>query len=1075
MRDETSQPERTDSDHNFEPRQHLIPGGTTFTAALNALTPLSPTLAGLVGDTVDVLNNLTQGSLVRVIPGPPPGPRARTFELQPLPDTGAGNLALPALGAVPGKGTITPVNDLGQPVQSGATGVSLSGGAYLASLDPISGTLYVGCGWALTFRYRVPTGAKNSSRSWVSIGKRALTNYGISVTENTGGGLVATIEDPRQTLVRVTSANISRDMIHTARLAWNATSKMVQWQVDGVASGAAVALTFRPEIGNGKLYVGTSLALSAGSTPTGFIYSVSFEAVAQDQSVDYEPVGPSESLSAADARTLLVDSRDILTPVADAGDISLTWSTASGDATQGYNVRYQGYVAPLETLTSYVSADMPYVPVDQGSANSDYATLLLTPPTRGKIATARSTDFFSVGSVVPVQGDGIPPRSYLQYQPAAGGTLAGQNPQGSLTRGMTDLVRTQQDAAVRVTNIIEMNRAPKLNGGGEAWGHADDVFVPIHALLYDYDDGSGVFPTIDGETPSVTVAEVPQAGEGKVRVLRTGPDLQVGNTIAFADVKRLGWYKPGVASVRAACRLRLTIAAPGAPTSTEDYAFKITDAARPAGMTYWAQADAIYSDRHTRVRWAAKGGDWAGTDGLWGATPYAASPLVTRGGVVTLDVTAMAKSFGPELFLQTASVGAASVVPGFYTPDPTREPMLRVTGGARAGTWRSTRSAPISLSDTTGWVDTTTGLAILKRGQALLLAFDGAGTAATLADATKIEIVLNVVNATGGGAIIQAFRPAPQPPRPGPRVTVGATPTATRADLITKVDTDADWLAMLNHADSRNDAGAGQPTNYTIANGCYYGGIPTGFNGGLSLFRGFFKADGTGYPVVRLGRMCGWHVNYQPGDANLNGLGVSGKSPGIIATGSGTLFNLTAGYGGRTVSGYSGYTMRMQRGSPSNVTHPSTSPLQQFMAFGDYDYFLSGNDHGLTTFGINPLQRMKWLWIETVHSVNSIYPDGTWANDGVFELYVNGRKQSESRRLEWRVAGNNWLWDTIWYDEYNGGVDPARVDRLWPFVIGPTYAVSTNTPIAPPPGWNVPFVTAAGTPDSVALPYRPDF
>lgn len=49
------------------------------------------------------------------------------------------------------------------------------------------------------------------------------------------------------------------------------------------------------------------------------------------------------------------------------------------------------------------------------------------------------------------------------------------------------------------------------------------------------------------------------------------------------------------------------------------------------------------------------------------------------------------------------------------------------------------------------------------------------------------------------------------------------------------------------------------------------------------------------------------------------------------------------------------------------------------------------------------------------------------------------------------------------------------MDRLWPFVVGPTYVLASADPIAPPPGWNVPFVTAAGAPDSVPLAYSPDF
>ena len=1072
MRDDNHARPIADDSGFYAPRAMLAPGPVTV--PLNAVTPIAPTLDGLVGDSVDVINNLTQGALLRIVPGVPPGPRTRTFELGALPDAGAGNLALPALGGVPGTGTITAVDDTGAAAASGATGLSFAGGAYAASLDPISPTLYLGGGWALSFAYRVPTGAKNSSKCWVSVGKRGASNYGITVSETGSGQLSAAIEDPRQTPVRVVSAAVGRDAIHSARLAWNAATKQAQWTIDGVASGAAVALGFVPEIGNGAVLLGVNIARATSTNPAGAIYRVAFEANAADQANSYFPVGPSTTLSAADARGLRVDTGGILSPLAAAGNVTLSYATASGQATQDFAFAFAGYVTPTETLTSYVAAEMPYAPIDLGSADPNGSVLVLTPPARGKIRTGLSTDYYGLGALAPVIGDGIPLRDFLHYNPSASGTGAGSNPGGSLPRAASDLVRTQQAQSVRVTNIVEMNRAPRLNGGGEAWGHADDAWVPIHALWFGYDDAALLYPTIDGETPVVTVAAIPGGGEGSIRVLRIGPDLRVGDTVAYADVKRLGWFKPGVPSVSAGCALRLTIAAPGAPTGSETYPLKITDAPRAATLTWWDQADILYTDRHTRIRWANRGGDWAGTDGAWGNVPFATAPAVSKAAVLTIDVTAMVKANGAEFFLIPQGTGTLSVTPGFYPSDTSKEPMLRVTGGARAGSYRATRCAGLADSDSTPWKLTSTSAFPCKRTQPLLIAYDGLGS---LADATRIELILNVTAASGGGGAVQVYRPTAQPPRPGSRISVGPTPTLQRTDLIAKVDSNDDWYAMLNGADARSQAGVGQPTNFTIANGCYYGGIPMGSNGGISLFRAFFKADGTGYSTVRLGRMMGWHINYQPGDANLtSGIGVSGKSPGLLATGSGTLSNLTAGYGGRTVSGYSGYTCRMQRGSAlAPTTHGSTSPLAQYMAFGDYDYFISGNTNGETTNSINPIPRMAWAWIESVHSTNSVFPDGTWANDGVFELYVNGRKQCESRRLEYRIAGNAWLWDAIWFDEYNGGTSANLVDRLWPFVIGPTYAVASTDPIAPPPGWNVPFVTAAGVPDSVPLAYKPDW
>lgn len=1046
-----------------------------ITVPLNVVAPLGVTLPGQVGDTVEIINNLREGALTLVVPGVPAGARARTYELAALPDAGLGNLGLPTLVAVPRAGAVTSVIDNGQPAGGGAaTGVSLSGGAYLQTVDPVSSTLQIGGGWALSFSLRVPTGARNSGKAWVSFGRRADVNVGLTVTENASGALIATFDDPRYAQVRAQSAPLPRDVIVAMRLVWDAATATAQWRVNGVASGTAAALPYRPQFAGASIQVGVNLALSASANPVGAIYALGFEARGADETLTFAPVGASATLSAGEVAGLRVDTRGVLTPVEAAGDVTFYYNTAGGPDSTRVDVGYGGFVAPVEALTSRVSADMPYTPLAMGGTDPANQVLVLTPPAKGRLESGGSRVYPGVGAIVGVGSDGNPARSFVQYNPGGGGTGAGLNPNGSLARGATDLLRTQEDDEVRTTAIVEMNRAPRLNGGGEAWGHADDGWVPIHALLNGYLDGTYFFPTIDGETPTVTVLEVPAAGEGGIRLSRTGPNLAVGATVPWGEVKRLGWSKPGVSAVRAACRLRLGVAAPGSPQGVEDYALRITDAPRPAGMDYWLQADALYTDRYARVRWANRGGDWAGTDGLYGAVPFATSALVRSAGPVTFDVTAMVKAFGPEAFIATAAAtGSVAVTPGLAQPLAS-EPILTVTGGARAGTYRPTRSAPLYDSDSR-WKPLATTPASIKRGQPLLLAFDGAGTAAALAGATRIELTLSVTGTSAGGAALQVFRPAPQPMRPGPRVAVPATPTTSRSDLICKVDTDAEWLAMLNNADSRNVTASGQPSSYTVAGGCYYGAIPVGRNVGLSLRKAFWKVDGSGYERVRMGRMIGWHRNYQPADGQPNpDLRVSGKSAGVLATGSGSLSEVGSGFGGRAVSGYGGYTCRSQRGGAAPANHPNAAPIARFMAYGDYNYFLSGSANGVTTNTINPVPRMQWVWIETVHGLNTINPDGTWAADGVFECYMNGRKQCESRRLEYRVAGNSWLWDGIWFDEYNGGTTESLVDRPWPFCVGPTYVVAGDTPIAPPPGFAAPFVTADGRPETVGSPYVAD-
>lgn len=1055
-----------------EPAPNAI-GPRALTAALNAFTVVGATLPGLAGESVDIINNLTAGTLQKRVPGAPPVARARAFELGQVPDGGAGDLPLGQLDPRPGAGAVTLVNDAGTPAAVGAaTGVRLTGGAYLIAAEPIAQAVTLDAGWALSLTVRAPAGALNSGKTWVAIGRRyELANYGISITETSSGALQASIEDPRQTRVRVTSAALPRDTLHSARIEWSAVTRTAQWFVGGVASGAPVALDFVAEIAAGRMHVGTSLALSTTGNPTGSIHRIALEARAPALAENWVAVGSVETMGADEARSLRIDTSEILTPIAAAGAISLRYFADDGESGEDITVSIGGYANLAQQVTRYIGAEMPFAPIDLGTMLSDRSALVLTPPSRGKIQTRASTEYYAQGAFIPLIDDGIPERTLLLFQPQRGGTSSGNNPAGATTRAFIDTIRLQQGgtgAPVTQASVVEMNRAPKLAGGGEAWGHADDQWVPIHALV-SYDSGL-IFPTIVGEVPVVTLDAVPGVGEGVIRLGRTGPDLAVGATIPFAEVARLGWWKPGISTVSAACKFTLRLTAPGAPVGVEDYRLLITDAPRPAAFGRWEQATAIYADEYTRLRWAARGGDWAGSDGAWGAVPYASAAGVTSARTLSIDVTAMVKAHGAEVFATTNSSGSIALVPPNYTPDSTKEPVLVVTGGPRAGSYKATRRATVGDSATTSWRASYTSVYSVRRGLALLLAFDGAGTAAELAGATSITLTLVVTATTSGGGTLQLFRPAPLPPRPGPRVVAVSTPAASRADLLLKVETDAEWTALLA------GRGSNHPNNFTIANGCYYGAIPTGHNTGLARTIGFWKPGGAGgYPVIRVGRMIGWHTNYQPADANrFEFPGFSGKSPGPFATLDEDLSEIEAGRGGIAINGYNGYTCRTQRGSSSVQTHISTSPLHRYLAFGDYNYYMSGNTNGETIYGVAPLPRMAWVWLETVHAVNSVSSDGRWANDGVFAMHVNGRKYCETRRLEYRVGGNKALWDAYWFDEYNGGTDNNRVDRPWPFVVGPTYIVSGDAAIAPPAGWNAPFVDANGAPGA-ALPYLADF
>jgi hypothetical protein len=1050
-------------------------GQRSVTAAINARTPLPLMLDGIAGDTVDLLNNLTTGALVRKLAGTPPGPQGRTYELELLPDPGSGSLALPPLIRGNRLGTLTFVDLNGQPATgSSIAGVSLTSGAFLNSSEMFAPTIDLSTGWRLRFSFRTPSGVNNSSCPWASFGRRTASgSYGVTAYEVGGGALEAAIEDPRFGRVLIRSLATPRNQRVDAELTWDAAAQRLQWRVNGALSGAAVSCSFRPDVAGGKFFVGTNLALTTAYTPTGAIFAAGLDILNAGVADSYVPVPSTATLSIAEAQELIVDTIGLYAAVPAAGTIEVRYQTAAGEGGENIAVAIDGYTNIVEQLSRLVSGDSPFTTIDLGSAPVAQA-LVLTPPGRGRIATASSVEYRGPGTLVDLSANGNPVRATTAFDPT-GGTGAGANPAGGVTRGWTGPMRLQQGNAVREVTLTELNNPPRLNGGGEAWGHADDLWVPILALMNGYQTSDYLFPKLRTESPVVTVAAVPEAGAGSIRIGREGADLAVGDSVPFDQVKRLGWWKPRVSAVSISCALELTISVPGA-SSRETYALKITDAPRPAAFGWWEQASVLMADDHTGLRWASRGGDWSGIDGLYGAQPHLQTAAITSAQTVTIDVTQMVRAFGPQFFLRASSTTASVVLqPPANAQNTAAEPLLRVADGPRAGTYKASRYGQLADSDSTGWRQNNTGLGwIVLRTQPAVLGFDGAGTAAQLASASRIELVLTVAGTFGGGTALQLFRPTPVPPRPGPRLTVAdSTPTRQRSDLLVAVDRNEDWQAMLANASPRERSG-GQPSGAVVANGCIYGAIPTGTNTGLDLLRGFWRDDGTGYPVIRMARMVGWHANYRPSDSNLGASpGVSGKSPGPFATGKANLSSIDEGRGGRAISGLGGWSCRMQRGRGTDMVNPSTSPLGPWMAFGDYNYFLSGDTNGLTVFGVNPLPRMRWLWIETVHAVNSLTPDGRWQRDGVFELYVNGRKYCESRSLEYRISGNPWLWDAIWFNEYNGGTTSSLVDRPWPFVVGPTYVVSGTAPVAPPAGWSVPFVAADGKPGEV-LSYVPD-
>ena len=343
------------------------------------------------------------------------------------------------------------------------------------------------------------------------------------------------------------------------------------------------------------------------------------------------------------------------------------------------------------------------------------------------------------------------------------------------------------------------------------------------------------------------------------------------------------------------------------------------------------------------------------------------------------------------------------------------------------------------------------------------------------------------------------FAATPFIARPGPMVANGGVdtpafnpgrptePQGSPAPFVAKIDTTGDWNNLLNpplnlHLYRRASINGQTPV---ISNGVLYGVISPGYNSNISGLVGLWNvadANGiSGYAQIVMARMVMWHPNYRPSDSaslNINNpsstLLFSGKSPGVYCSATNNISSIDEARGGIVATGLGGFSCRSQRGSAGFI-HLTAQQQSKYLPFGDYDYALTGNTNGATRYGSVPIPRGEWLWIVTKHAVNTVNPDGTWAADGVYELWVNGRKYCESRALEYRTGGNSFKWNGVWFDEYNGGTNANFPDRPWPFAIGPTYVMAGNGYINPPANFAAQFPDVNGIPSGSMISYNPEY
>lgn len=461
------------------------------------------------------------------------------------------------------------------------------------------------------------------------------------------------------------------------------------------------------------------------------------------------------------------------------------------------------------------------------------------------------------------------------------------------------------------------------------------------------------------------------------------------------------------------------VAAPAAGSNTQ---FLTSDTGAGPSRWYW--------DRHLKLRWKNRMGDYIDANGdAQGTVPFAAAKI-EREGWVSVDVTELARQDeGKGFYLKGTSNSGIPRVSGRLSDFP---PELIVDG------LRVPLMATAGVSESTFRALNTTDYFDLSPAAVGILQFDIPETF----ENAELQFYVQDKRSSGEG-LVELYRLDP------PAFTLGgADPVpgrATESDIVKRVDWNDFFLpSRAEVLDSGNtlrhsfipDTSARDDNRLALK-------VKD------KLMRADLSDPRRPPDVVEEEIHVRMFVLLEDDwtstrDGNKGGIGWDLRMGWWVDRDTGGYWQSTGGNGGKPGTGlkklasaeslssrqerelweYEGHSIRMEFGKGQTVPHPYNHmrPLESYV----YHLDQSGNYGDVVRLGNGVVERGKWFAVEQRIKMNSItgpydsLGNGTAVADGVLETWLNGDLIHSRTNMRWRRHPEMGI-DGVWHNWYYGG------------------------------------------------------
>lgn len=461
---------------------------------------------------------------------------------------------------------------------------------------------------------------------------------------------------------------------------------------------------------------------------------------------------------------------------------------------------------------------------------------------------------------------------------------------------------------------------------------------------------------------------------------------------------------------------------------------------------------------------------------MHGSLPWATLSVPAGAGQVTVDVSDLARALpagaAVELYLRAASAdrsfqtrqGAAPPVLEVTYVDGATASLPCVSDGFFSGSTSYSLSARADMIIGTGWVAFAPPARAVAQARLRLTAL--AGSASTVAVFRLRKPVDVVIPATGGlaGSYLRDQGVASHPavirhfdftgPESSWKVNaVGDRNNRVNYDPNPDAPSDPTKLPLLHKGKFIAPNFTDTYSKYEVVDGDTYRGygfqplypgqralhawIPPNDTWGVEWEMYLWPLEQDLYLryYVRLGD--NFVDNVDRGDGLYGDLKIAGKF------GPGFAHRSLAGNGGAFAEGKDGWSMRGNFLAISN----RADPKHGHVALGDYVYMVGENQvhSNWGRGGLGVLERARWYCIERRMRMNT-----PGRADGITQAWVDGKLAHERTNMRWRdlppyARGHSYWRDvfgdmgiaSIWFDWYNGGVNPPpnRIDAFFSDIV----------------------------------------